>query len=173
MRVTWVLLAALVLVPNAGAWTRLPLAEQVASEIAGRPVEVRCYSQSEWPQSAAPHTSGYVWWQDGTPMYVALSPETCWSLILLAFDPGNTAGAATMSSFNAKAVWEEGQAALVLAHEAVHMQGVMDEAVTECRALNYTDLVLQRFGVTTRMDSLRHDVQMAHAIAPASYRRVC
>lgn len=173
MRLLLVLAVSLTLVPAAGAWTRLPLLDQVASEIAGRPVEVRCMHQDEW---APPNPTwlAYTWFNgDGSPAYVALSPQVCWSLILLAVDPDKKLGAHMLSSGNAKAVWEQGSAVLLLAHEAVHMTGVRDESNAECAALSHTDRVILRFGATSRIDQLRTDVQAAHALAPPEYKRAC
>jgi hypothetical protein len=174
MKVLLVLMTALILAPAAGAYGRFPLIEQVASEIAGRPVEVRCGYADDWHLMAEdPNWAGYAQWADGRPVYAALNPIVCWSLMLLAADPDNTV-ASTLSDGNNIAVSRQGESVLILAHEAVHMAGVWDEGQTECRALNYIDMVIARFGATgERAEMLKRHAEFAHLVAPPAYRSVC
>jgi hypothetical protein len=172
MKVLLVLVAALVLAPSAQAYGVFPLFNQVASEVAGRPVEMRCGYQVDW-RPDDPSWLGYVFWQNGTPQYGAVSPSVCWSLILLAADPENTV-ASSLSGENALAVQGQGQAVLVFAHEAVHLAGVSDEGQTECKAMGYIDLILSRFGVSeARKVELRLAAKYAHEAASPQYRTVC
>lgn len=173
MRVLVALLAALVLAGPAQAWTRVPVLDQVASEIAGRPVQVQCQHAGEYQPQVATWTA-YTWWTDwNTPAYVALSPRMCWSLLLLAHDPSDRE-VSRLSAWNNGAVAAQGEAILTLAHEAVHMTGVRDEGVTECRAMGYIDMVMQRFGVPPqRHATLREGVAWAHRTAPPEYLTVC
>jgi hypothetical protein len=173
MKVLLALVAALVLAAPANAYGVFPLFNQVASEVAGRPVEVRCGYVDDW-RPMDPTWTAYTWWGSAAdPEYVVLSPQICWSLILLAVDPNNEV-AGSLSSGNHSAVWRQGEAVITLAHEAVHMTGMRDEGQTECRALDYIDLVITRFGVgEARAKDVREAALASHSVQPPAYRTAC
>jgi hypothetical protein len=125
------LIAALVgavwLLGDAGGWSSLSgerRGEAVArfsreaSEIAGKPVSVRCDEARDYV-GAVQHADGVA--VVGGDLAI-LTPEICHDLYLLAFE-GEVRGART------------GRAVAVLAHEAWHLRGEPDEGRTECYAL--------------------------------------
>jgi len=116
----------------------------IASELAGRPVRVRCPSFLSSLVRVRTE-GGYVkFGADGLPPDAAdLSPETCRALRHLdRFDFSCVArGDCTFKQF--KAAW----APHTLAHESFHLRGFASEAVTECYALQNTALVATRLGV--------------------------
>lgn len=66
--------------------------------------------------------------------------------------------------------------ALALVHEAIHLRGVMDEAVTQCTALRELPAVLRRYFGVKRAVMLRKLMAAAwalHRSAPVEYRRLC
>jgi hypothetical protein len=120
------LVAAVVLLGDRG-WSSLPgerRAEAVerfsdaASEIAGKPVSVRCDEARDYV-GAVQHADGVA--IVGGDLAI-LTPEICHDLYRLAFD-GEVTGART------------GRAISVLAHEAWHLRGEDDEGRTECFGL--------------------------------------
>lgn len=102
-----------------------------ASEIAGKPVRIRCDESGAFV-GAVQHTDG-VALVGGDLAY--LTPEICLDLYRLEFD-GEINGSQT------------GRALAVLAHEAWHLQGVRDEGTTECYALQAGVRLGQRLGLT-------------------------
>ena len=121
------LVAAVVLVDRSSGWSSVSgerRAEAVdrfsneASEIAGRPVSIRCDEARDYVGSVQ-HADGVA--VVGGELAI-LTPEICHDLYRLAFD-GERRGART------------GRAIAVLAHEAWHLRGESDEGTTECFAL--------------------------------------
>jgi hypothetical protein len=88
-----------------------------AARIAGHPVSIRCDESGEHV-GAVQHSEG-VAIVGGTLAY--LTPERCYDLYRLAFD-------GDVSS-------QIGHSIAVLAHEAWHLNGVANEATTQCYAL--------------------------------------
>jgi hypothetical protein len=101
-----------------------------ASEIAAKPVTVRC-DESGRHVGAVQHSDG-VAVVGGDLAF--LTPERCLDLYRLAFK-GEDRGSRT------------GRALAVLAHEAWHLRGVRDEATTECYALQSGVEVGERLGL--------------------------
>ncbi len=89
-----------------------------ASEIAGKPVAVRCDEARDYVGSVQ-HADGVA--VVGGELAI-LTPEICFDLYRLVSD-GEVRGART------------GRAIAVLAHEAWHLRGERDEGTTECYAL--------------------------------------
>ena len=122
-----VLVAAVWLLDGSSGWSSLSgdrRAEAVArfseqaSEIAGKPVTVRCDEARDYV-GAVQHADGVA--VVGGELAI-LTPEICHDLYRLAF-AGETRGART------------GRALAVLAHEAWHLRGESDEGKSECFAL--------------------------------------
>jgi hypothetical protein len=104
---------------------------QEASQIAGKPVTIRCDEAGEYV-GAVQHADG-VAAVGGELAY--LTPERCLDLYRLAFK-GEV-------RFNQGA-----RAIAVLAHEAWHLRGVSDEGITECYALQSGVELGQRLGLS-------------------------
>jgi hypothetical protein len=101
-----------------------------ASRIAGHPVEIRCDESGE-QVGFVQHTDG-VAEVGGRLAYLA--PDRCEELYRLAFEGETTGGTA--------------RGIAVLAHEAWHLQGVRDEATTECYALQSGVELGERLGLS-------------------------
>ena len=102
-----------------------------ASEIAGKPVTILCDESGDFV-GAVQHTDG-VAIVGGDHAY--LTPERCLDLYRLAFE-GETTGSRT------------GRAIAVLAHEAWHLRGEVDEGRTECFALQSGVELGRRLGLS-------------------------
>lgn len=102
----------------------------VASELAGRPVSVRCEGLD-----ASLAERGAVAFHGTTPAdYARIRPEECGALIVFRRDPLRHAGPAAAEALD------------VLAHESMHLSGVRDEAVAECLALQALPRAAAAFG---------------------------
>lgn len=110
-----------------------------ASEVAGKPVSVWCenswvaWIQMRQAAGLSPEGTGFT--RAGGAPIVYLSPEICFSLYsLLARESIGTYHAA--------------RALLVLAHEAVHQRGIVNEGEADCTALPLLPgLAVRHFGV--------------------------
>jgi len=118
----------------------------VASELAGRDVSVRCPGFLGSLVDVHGEAGRVQFDAEGRPAdTTALSPETCKALKHLdrvdfaCLDRGDCA----YSEFKA------GWAAHTLAHEAFHLRGYRDEAVTECYGFQNTAFVAERLGVAS------------------------
>ena len=138
---------------------------RIASEIAGTPVEIHCQGL---PSSLIDisNLAGEVRYNaDGTPPDEAtLKRDTCRDLKRFA----SVRAAASFECVRRAAPCERSTAKTaaavrVLAHEAWHLQGVTDEAETECYALQTTAFTAQRMGATA---------DEAHAITLWNIRHV-
>jgi hypothetical protein len=120
----------------------------IASELAGRPVGVRC--PGFFASLVNVRTEGgYVKFHgDGRPYdHTDLSPETCAALRhvdRVDFDCV-ARGDCTFKQF--KAAW----AIHTLAHESFHLRGFAAEAQAECYALQNTAFVAERLGLGTEL----------------------
>ena len=104
---------------------------QEASRIAGKPVEIRCDEAGE-RVGVVQHADGVAIVGGSTAW---LTTERCLELYRLAFEDEVRGGTT-------------GRAIAVLAHEAWHLQGVRDEATTECYALQSGVEVGRRLGLS-------------------------
>jgi hypothetical protein len=119
-----------------------PTLDAAASEVAGRPVTVRCEnSQTEWTATVAaipgspPRAGGYVHGVDSSVAYLA--PSECLPL-----------HHALSTGYKRAGIYPLTSALLTLAHEAVHLRGIADEGVAECTALPLVpELAVKYFGV--------------------------
>jgi hypothetical protein len=134
------LVAALWVVESRTGWdsldreTRIAATDRFAdeaSEIAGKPVTIFCDESGDFV-GAVQHADG-VAIVGGDHAY--LTPERCLDLYRLAFE-GETTGSRT------------GRAIAVLAHEAWHLRGEVDEGRTECFALQSGVELGRRLGLS-------------------------
>jgi len=133
----------------------------VAGEIAGRPVKVRCQG---FPSELLDigWTAGEVdFAADGRPTdKTRLKRGVCGDLDRFRGNPATSDPDARY-------------AVHILAHEAWHLRGVVDEATTECYALQSTALVAGRLGASpgeARALAVWNLLE-AYPLLPASYRR--
>jgi hypothetical protein len=122
-----------------------PLFSRVASETVGKPVEVRCWSEADWEEVArqaaslsfgsidADRHAGFVL---GANRIASLAPEVCASLVRVAYGTGGDP-------------LENADAVDTLVHEAFHVAGVSNEAITECRAMQHVRAAARALGVSS------------------------
>lgn len=125
-------------------------ASAAASRVAGRPVTVRCPGILK-RAVLEEINHGTVRFRDGRPEDVThLSGEACAGLRRLVRE-GAALDLACLQLDACDA--DDTRVALgvsVLAHEAVHLRGVIDEARTECESVRWTAGVAEALGATPR-----------------------
>jgi hypothetical protein len=124
-----------------------PRVTEIASEVAGRPVDVFCEVHEDWiadpVQAVAPDAWGYTRFDrvTGQPLYAALEPRTCGYLLLLIQDPNERSRLHGPEGYQGEA-----RALLSLLHEGNHLRGVRSESGAECRALVLVPSVARSLG---------------------------
>ena len=124
-----------------------PRVTEIASEVAGRPVDVFCEVQEDWiadpVQAVAPDAWGYTRFdpRTGEPLYAALEPRTCGYLLLLIQDPNERSGLHGREGY-----YGEARALLSVLHEANHLRGLRSESAAECRALSLVPTTARALG---------------------------
>lgn len=166
-----VAIAAAVLLPLAGwGWSlraqRLEVqrrAGAAASQVAGRTVQVRCPGQLRRRLATEIH-DGSVRFQGGEPAdETRVTARVCDGLARL-IDKG---ARLELSCLQLDACSADdtsvAYAVAVLAHESVHLRGVMDEAATECEAVRRSPGVAQALGATPQAAAFIADWQFSVA----------
>jgi hypothetical protein len=138
---------------------------RVASEIARRDVRVRCQGLLGELLDLGVNAGTVQFDPSGRPGDVThLTRSVCLGLERFADDPGSSGldcvRAATVCP---RRTFEMVQAVHTLAHEAVHLAGVRDEAEAECYGLQTVDLVAVRLGA---------DRDTARALADYAFARL-
>lgn len=111
----------------------------IASEIAGRRVEVRCQGLGGSLVDVGAELGYVPWGPDGEPLgYTFIKHEACKNL------------AAYAGSDHRRPPLDQIVAVHVLAHEAYHLAGVQEEARAECFSMQLTARVAERLGATRR-----------------------
>ncbi len=137
------------------SWSSVPAAERARAEqrfsdeatvIAGRAVTVRCDEDYAFT-GVGSDAAGVAFISNGLAY---LEPGICRTLYRISFE--RRLGSRDEAAF----------AITVLAHEAVHLKGVRDEAVTECYALQEGVALAVRLGI---------DAATAHALLRAQLDR--
>jgi hypothetical protein len=106
-----------------------------ASAVAGRSVTVHCQTVGEATFDAGPELGYVAFGADGVPERHALIKwQPCRDL------------AAWLGSDRKRASRDQLIAVHVLTHEAMHMAGATDEAITECRAMQRDAQMAERLG---------------------------
>jgi len=125
-----------------------PRFARIASRLAGKPVEVRCWSTGDWARlmreegsytngKLRPDTLGFAGIGGSR---VNLGPTVCDGLVDLAYE-------------NARPVDDAGQlmlaaAIVTLSHEPQHSKGIAEESVAECNAIQLANSTAIRLGAT-------------------------
>jgi hypothetical protein len=135
---------------------------KVASEIAGRNVEVHCPGLLERLVDVSSNAGTVFFDETGRPAnFTDLDEETCSTLD--RFAEGKT---------GLKDETKVARALHVLAHESSHLAGVRDEAAADCYGLQRTAVVAEDLGATA--DEAERFARIALAeravTAPADYR---
>ena len=146
----------------------------IASEIAGRPVTVRCPGPIGRNLSYETVDGSVRFDADGRPAdETRLRKAPCAELDALAEGRRTTELACAERS---TACGDEAQALAgavdVITHEAWHLHGIADEAVTECRSLQTMAWSAQRLGATEAQARGLAQLQLAtgYPLMPARYR---
>jgi hypothetical protein len=123
-----------------------PRLGRVASWLAGKPVEVRCWSHADWPRLLREEKAYTRRIGDDTVGFAGidgdrlnLAPDICDSLVDLAYHRARPTGAI--------AQYPLATAVVTLAHESQHARGVSVEAQAECYAIQLTATTARRLGV--------------------------
>lgn len=160
------LLVILVLVGTPAAWLLVKQRDldttesrlgAVASEIAGRQVEVRCPSALEELVDISPNAGAVHFGADGQPgNHMKLNAETCSALSNVAHG---------VDARVSKALH-------VLAHESWHLAGIQDEAKADCYAFQRVEFAALQLGATpTDAQALARRAYVdRQETAPAEYR---
>jgi len=123
-----------------------PAFSRVASALAGKLIEVRCWSEAEWSallDEVATFTGGeigpdtYGFAQLGGHL-VQLAPDVCEGLVALRYERKRPTGGLDQE--------EIAIGVGVLAHEAQHARGVANEATTECFGMQAIAETARRLG---------------------------
>jgi hypothetical protein len=126
-----------------------PRLGRIASTLAGKPVEVRCWSSGDWQRlmrEEETYTQGRL---RGDTLGFAgigagrinLAPSVCDGLVQLAYEharPIDAAGRLALAS-----------AVVTLSHEPRHSSGIADEAVVECQAIQLANGTAVKLGATS------------------------
>ncbi len=171
---------AVALVVSATAWAArypqyFPRVTEIASDVAGRPVDVYCEVQEDWDvdpvQVVAPDAWGYTRFDPhtGQPLYAALEPRTCGYLLLLIQDPNERSGLHGKEGY-----YGEARALLSLLHEANHLRGLRSEAAAECRALASVPTYARALGADRRhVAKLLRLARRVHGLLSPEYQIGC
>lgn len=125
-----------------------PLFGRIASALAGKQVEVRCWSSSDWQRlmreegtytqgRLRPDTLGFA--GIGADR-INLAPSVCNGLVQIAYKqprPTDAAGRLALAA-----------AVVTLTHEPRHSSGIADEAVAECQAIQLANGTAVKLGAT-------------------------
>ena len=136
-----------VIAGESGASRVEPRFGRIASALAGKDVEVRCWSEQDWDRLMREERT-YTRGQLGSDTLgfagihgsrVNLAPDVCASLVGLAYDDARPRDEASMLLIAA--------AVVTLSHEPQHSKGIVDEAVAECNAIQYANRTAVKLGV--------------------------
>lgn len=128
----------------------------VASEIAGRAVEVRCPGAIERLVDISPNAGSVHFGPDGQPgNSMELNTQTCLALEDLSGDEAKVS-----------------KALHVLVHESWHLAGIQDEAKADCYAFQRVEFAALQLGAEPlRAEALAHRAYVdRQETAPADYR---
>jgi hypothetical protein len=170
--------AALALATAAGAARfpqYFPRITAIASQVAGRPVDIYCEVREDWEvdpvQAVAPDAWGYTRFDPATglPLYAALEPRTCGYLLLLIQDPNERSGLRGQEGY-----YGEARALLSLLHEANHLRGLRSESAAECRALSAVRTHARALGADARhVAKLVRLARRVHGLLSPEYQIGC
>ena len=134
----------------------------VASQIAGRPVEVRCPGMLKKLVDISPNSGSVYFDAGGRPGdFTELNDETCSALDDFAEGDWSDADSLRIA-----------RALHVLAHESFHLAGIRDEAETDCFGLQRVVFVARELGADDAEAARLASVARADraVMAPAEYR---
>jgi hypothetical protein len=155
---------------DAAAYNTWPAVDQLASDVAGKRVQIRCVTEDAWvadPNVTSPFELGYA---IPSSSYAVLPPSICGPLVLLIADPNERT---TIKGYAPS----EGRALLVFLHESIHLSDPLDklsEGETECRAYRLVRETAILIGASPqRANLLLRHAFVSHVSLPEEYRTVC
>jgi hypothetical protein len=124
-----------------------PRLSRAAGAVAGKKVEVRCWSKRDWRKlmvEERAYTQGKVnesvlGFASAGGARLSLSPTICRDLARLAYERERPAAAEPLHAL--------ALAVATLAHESVHVSGIADEAAAECHGVQLTERAARALGV--------------------------
>jgi hypothetical protein len=146
-----------------------PRFSSVATSLAGKASQVRCWSKADWARINGEHLAagdtldfvgGFYRVSGGT--HIQLEPSICGFLVDLVYRHRRPTGlgAARLAL-----------ALDTLAHESMHRRGFVDEAVTECYAVQLVYRTAQELGVSAGYAATLHALnwRVNYAAHPSQY----
>lgn len=106
----------------------VPALSMVASTLDQRPITVRCFSPEDWSRVERAFGGRLSGWANTE---IDLSPDTCDQLLALQ------SGGLHPSMRYLGSRWRLAWAIETIAHESVHLTGIVDEATTECYGMQH------------------------------------
>src|SRR5437868_3910804 len=126
----------------------------VATQLAGRPVHVRCPGLASDVVDVSPEAGSVPAFDaNGRPGdYMNLKRPMCDALNRFPHDLKGSGFACVfaLSDDCSDRIWDDVQAVHVIAHESWHLRGVGNEAITECRSVQTTAFAATLFGADQR-----------------------
>ena len=167
-------IAALVIHVNRGDAARNERYAEIASEIAGRPVSVRCPGFWKKLVDVSPN-EGTVLVEGGAVGDVTdLSLEICDALDdVVAGDAGTALECLTAPADDCRRPLDAVAFGIeALTHESLHLRGILDEARTECYALQTSARTGVRLGLTPAQAAAVNAYYLArlYPLLPAAYQ---
>ena len=127
------------------------LLDAIASEIAERPVSVRCDGRELPDLGPGSAVHGVVWFRDGKPDdHTTISPTLCRELerVRAGLSPDDAECLSSWAGLGCgERVTRASLAVATLAHESWHLAGVQDEPTADCYAIQTVELVALRLGL--------------------------
>jgi hypothetical protein len=130
---------------------------EVASLVAGRPVEVRC---EDFSDGSLEEPGGVVEFDGNTPAdYARIRPDVCSTLVHFVRAPDG-------------ATPEVAQAVTILAHESYHLRGIRNEAAAQCAAMSAVPRVAHALSPVETVGNVlaAFEYRYAYPHMPAAYR---
>jgi hypothetical protein len=126
-----------------------PRFSRIASALAGKTVEVRCWSAGDWDRLMREEQSythgklgsGTIGFAGIGGTRINLAPTVCAGLVDLAYNrvrPTDEAGQLMLAG-----------AVVTLSHEPQHSKGIAEEAVAECNAIEFANATAMRLGASS------------------------
>lgn len=144
---------------------------RVASSLAGKPAQVRCWSPLDWARingdllshggagESLDYVSGFYWPPSGR---IHLDPTACAGLVDLAYR--------AVRPDRGRAFVRIALGVDTLAHESMHRRGFRNEAVTECYAVQLVYKTAKALGATSAYAALvSRQAWAAYPAHPAAY----
>ncbi|MDX6513030.1 MAG: hypothetical protein QOE36_2534 [Gaiellaceae bacterium] len=145
-----------------------PRFSTVAASLSGKRSEVRCWSKADWARINGEHIAsgdnldyvGGFYRPPGT--HVQLEPSICADLVALVYRHLRPTGAAAVPL---------ALAVDTLAHESMHRRGFVNEATTECYAVQLVYRTARELGIPTGYAATLHALnwRVGYPAHPSQY----